>query len=124
MKDLRQHMYVHMDKKPLQCARCPKTFTLLRVLKAHELASHSGIDKPFQCDLCEKGYKWKEDLRSHKLVAHLKIFPFKCRHHCGKGYSGSSNRNWHEKRCPNNPSLIQQSNSNVNVSETVQYNQF
>lgn len=122
-KDLQQHLYVHMENKPLQCPICPKTFTLARVMKAHILASHSGIEKyafaskfgfkiiidafffrPFQCDSCEKAYKWKEDLRAHRMVEHLGIFPFKCRF-CSKGYSGSSNRNWHEKRCPNNPAL-------------------
>lgn len=60
------------------------------------------VFRPFQCDQCEKAYKWKEDLRAHRMVEHLGIYPFKCRY-CSKGYSGSSNKNWHEKRCPNNP---------------------
>lgn len=72
--------------------------------------------RPFQCDQCEKAYKWKEDLRAHRMVEHLGIYPFKCRY-CGKGYSGSSNKNWHEKRCTSNPLRM------VGDLTTVQYPQ-
>lgn len=111
-------MFVHVEEKPLKCPQCTKTFTLARVLKAHMLASHSGIEKPFQCESCEKAYKWKEDLRAHRMVEHLGIFPYVCQY-CAKGYSGSSNRNWHEKRCPNKN--VEQ--YNTSVQSTIAENQ-
>ncbi|XP_063695524.1 zinc finger protein Xfin-like [Culicoides brevitarsis] len=97
--DLRNHSYVHKKIKPLQCPLCPRTFTHKPVLETHIL-SHSG-QNVFACEQCDKTYKWKEDLRKHFMAEHLGIFPYKCKH-CGKGYTGSSNRTYHEKRCTNN----------------------
>lgn len=97
---LEKHQFVHSDlPKPLPCPHCTRTFTYKHVLDAH-IISHSG--KCFQCDECPKAYKWKEDLRNHKLVSHKGIYPYVCRY-CGKGYSGSSNKNYHEKRCQEKP---------------------
>lgn len=96
--DLRNHSYVHKKIKPLQCPLCPRTFTHKPVLETHILA-HSG-QNIFACEQCDKTYKWKEDLRKHFMAEHLGIFPYKCKF-CGKGYTGSSNRTYHEKRCNN-----------------------
>lgn len=94
-----KHRFIHTETKPLQCPQCPRTFTYGHVLKAHIL-THKG--KQFKCEMCNKRYKWKEDLRNHCKTEHLGIFPFKCQH-CGKGYSGSTNKNYHENKCLRKP---------------------
>uniref|UniRef100_A0A336LS38 Cytosol aminopeptidase n=1 Tax=Culicoides sonorensis TaxID=179676 RepID=A0A336LS38_CULSO len=94
--DLKNHKYRHMDVKPLKCHLCPRTFTHKPVLETHIL-SHTG-QNIFACEQCDKTYKWKEDLRKHYMAEHLGIYPYKCKY-CGKGYTGSSNRTYHEKRC-------------------------
>lgn len=98
---LQKHRFVHTDKKPLQCSQCSKTFTYKHVLEAH-VRTHLG--KAFKCDQCQKAYKWKEDLRIHKLTEHMGIYPYKCQY-CGKGYSGSSNKSYHEKKCTHRTAL-------------------
>lgn len=103
MSQLRSHQDTHLVVKKFKCDRCPKTFSIKRVLETH-LLQHSEL-KPFKCTECPKVYKWPEDLKAHRKAEHEGIFPYYCCY-CKKGYTASSNKKYHEKRCPLNSERI------------------
>ena len=57
--------------------RCPKSFSVLAMLKRHVDHVHENI-RPHRCDVCGKGFFEAADLRSHKLVVHENIKEWHC----------------------------------------------
>lgn len=99
---LTSHMDTHLTVKKYKCDLCPKTFSHKRVLESHVL-QHSAVEaKPFRCNECPKMYKWREDLTAHRKAVHEGIYAYHCSY-CNKGYTSSSNKKYHEKRCSLNP---------------------
>lgn len=103
MSQLKSHLNTHLVIKPYQCHICNKTYSHKAPLETH-IMQHTD-PKPFKCTICPKMYKWPEDLNMHQKAEHEGNYRYKCRY-CTKGYTASSNKKYHEKRCPSNPNAI------------------
>ncbi|KAI1886320.1 hypothetical protein AGOR_G00212780 [Albula goreensis] len=83
----------HVNRKPLKCPECGKTFRHRSVLELH-MRIHSR-DKPFQCKVCGKGFKFSSYLQQH-LIIHTGQKPFKCPD-CGKDFAFLQNMKTHQR---------------------------
>ncbi|XP_036393920.1 zinc finger protein 628 [Megalops cyprinoides] len=82
-----------VNRKPLKCNECGKTFRHRSVLELH-MRIHSR-DKPFQCKVCGKGFKFSSYLQQH-LIIHTGQKPFKCPD-CGKDFAFLQNMKTHQR---------------------------
>lgn len=65
----RQHMDIHEENKPYQCALCPNRFRLKENLVKHQQVTHSDV-RPFSCDICGTAFKRKSALNLHMQRVH------------------------------------------------------
>ncbi len=84
---LRHYQNIHKIIKPFTCNYCPKIYSKLRILIAHEW-KHTG-HLPFQCAQCDLRFKTDADLISHERV-HTREKPYLCAE-CGKTFAQKSN---------------------------------
>lgn len=71
--DLKTHQKcAHCPTIDLMCSRCPRTFTLKKLLIEHYLKRHNTKEGAVQCDMCQQSFKSKSNLRAHMVVVHMR----------------------------------------------------
>ena len=88
---LKLHLLVHSDERPLACTLCTKSFKTKVMLTVH-MRTHTK-EKPFMCDLCGQSFALKNTLTYH-VNSHTNAKPYKCRF-CGKGFNNHSGLRQH-----------------------------
>ncbi|XP_055625495.1 zinc finger protein 62-like [Toxorhynchites rutilus septentrionalis] len=123
VQNIQNHMVIHEEIRPHQCAECPKNFTNRNKLQTHinsvhlkkrdyeceicgkaylernnlrrHLRFHQGEPK-FKCDLCPEAFQFADKLRSHTLLTHTEAKKHEC-HVCGTMFLLESTLNKHLK---------------------------
>ncbi|XP_052750032.1 zinc finger protein 37 homolog [Galleria mellonella] len=72
---LSEHMRVHENKRPHECAQCGQRFTQSTQLNVH-LRSHTG-DRPYPCRICDRRFSHSNALILH-IRRHTGEKPFQC----------------------------------------------
>ena len=90
--NLKQHVRVHTNEKPLKCAQCDKRFNDRSSMNKHARTVHADL-RPYTCSLCEKCFTSSSHLKDHQ-VTHTNQKQFQCLQ-CGKSFAFRSSLNKH-----------------------------
>ena len=90
--NLKQHVRVHTNEKPLKCAQCEKRFNDRSSMNKHGRTVHADL-RPYTCSLCEKCFTSSSHLKDHQ-VTHTNQKEFQCLQ-CGKSFAFRSSLNKH-----------------------------
>lgn len=64
------------DSTQFSCKECPKQFSFLSLLHAHEATHVAHNKRPFPCTKCEKTFTTKHKLQTHIEVCSNYLYPF------------------------------------------------
>ena len=82
--NLKQHVRIHTNEKPLKCAHCEKRFNDRSSMNKHVRTIHRDI-RPHRCTTCDKLFTTNSHLLDHQAT-HTRLKRFHCLE-CGKQFS-------------------------------------
>lgn len=92
-KNIRQHLIIHLDKRPFTCTPCNFSFKRRWQLRKHNETVHKKEkSKKFLCKICSWVGKSKEKLEAHKRLCVTNVFQCDI---CKKMYGAKSSLEYH-----------------------------
>ncbi|CRK86962.1 CLUMA_CG000778, isoform A [Clunio marinus] len=88
--NLKSHLYVHSDKKDVQCDVCSARFKNMDSLRKHK---KSHLEKSQVCIICGNVYRNRNNLKAH-MVCHSNVKAFQCTF-CPNSYKRSKDLKCH-----------------------------